>query len=92
MLCAARAASELACAREADIMTAKLQNALTEALDCIKSAGLIRKYSLVWDYRSEAPRIIVWKATDSSEEALRRSVADSLAGLAAESQIAIGKD
>jgi hypothetical protein len=48
-------------------MTAKLQNALTEALDCIKSAGLIRKYSLVWDYRSEAPRIIVWKATDSSE-------------------------
>jgi hypothetical protein len=73
-------------------MTAKLQNALIEALDCIKSAGLIRKYSVVWNGRSEAPRIIVWKATDTSEEALRRSVADSLAGLAAESLITVGKD
>jgi hypothetical protein len=73
-------------------MTAKVQNALTEALDCIKSAGLIRKYSLLWIRRSDGPRIIVWKATDSSDEALRRSVADSLAGLAAESQVTIGRD
>jgi hypothetical protein len=73
-------------------MTARVQNALTEALDCIKSGGLIRKYSLVWNGGSEVPRIIVWKATDSAEEALRRSVADSLAGLAAESQVIIGKD
>jgi hypothetical protein len=57
-------------------MTAKLQSALTEALDCTKSVGLIRKYSLIWNCRSEAPRI-VWKATDSSEEALRRSVAQT---------------
>jgi hypothetical protein len=73
-------------------MTAKLQSALIEALDCIKSAGLIRKYTLIWNGGSEAPRIIVWKATDSSEEALRRSVADSPAGLAAESQVTVGKD
>jgi hypothetical protein len=73
-------------------MTVKVQNALTDALDCIKSAGLIRKYSLIWNGGSQVPRIIVWKATDCSEEALRRSIADSLAGLAAETQIAIGKD
>jgi hypothetical protein len=73
-------------------MTAKVQNTLIEALDCIKSAGLIRKYSLVWNCGSEAPRIVVWRATDSSEEALRHSVAHSLAGLAAESQVTIVKD
>jgi hypothetical protein len=42
--------------------------------------------------RSEAPRIHVWKATDAPDEALRRSIADSLAGLAAESQLTIEKD
>jgi hypothetical protein len=65
---------------------------LTDALDCLKSAGLIRKYNLVWNCGSEAPRITVWKATDTSEDELRRCVADSLVGLAAESQVTIGKD
>jgi hypothetical protein len=72
--------------------TAKLHDALTEALECVKAAGLIRRYSLVWVARSEAPRILVWKATDAPDEALRRSIADSLAGLAAESQLTIEKD
>jgi hypothetical protein len=67
-------------------------NALTEALECVKSAGLIRRYSLVWDAGSDAPRIHVWKATDAPDEALRRSIAGSLAGLAAESQLTIEKD
>jgi hypothetical protein len=49
-------------------MTVKLHDALTEALDSLKEAGLIRKYSLVWSGRSEAPRIIVWKALDASDE------------------------
>jgi hypothetical protein len=31
-------------------------DALTEALECIKAAGLTRRYSLVWQGRSEAPR------------------------------------
>ena len=41
---------------------------------------------------SEAPRIIVWKALDASDEELRRSVARSLAGLAAEPQITVEKN
>jgi hypothetical protein len=73
-------------------MTAKLHDAMTEALECVKAGGLIRKYSLVWSGRSEAPRIIVWKATDASDEALRRLLANSLAGLADESQFSIEKD
>jgi hypothetical protein len=73
-------------------MTVKLHDALTEALDCLKAAGLIRKYSLVWSGRSEVPRIIVWKGGDTSDEALRRSVAHSLAGLAVESQITVEKN
>ena len=67
-------------------------DALTEALDSLKEGGLIRKYSLVWIGRSEAPRIIVWKALDASDEELRRSVARSLVGLAAESQITVEKE
>lgn len=74
------------------MMTAELHDALTEALEYIKAGGLIRKYSLVWNSRSKAPRIIIWKATDASDQSLRRSIADSLAGLAAESQITIEKD
>jgi hypothetical protein len=74
------------------MMTAELHDALTEALEYIKAGGLIRKYSLVWSSRSKAPRIIIWKATDASDQSLRRSIADSLAGLAAESQITIEKD
>lgn len=73
-------------------MSAKLHDALTEALDCVKAGGLIRKYSLRWYGRSAAPRIIVWKATDASDDALRRSLRDSVAGLANESQFTIEKD
>jgi len=68
-------------------MSVKLHDALSEALETIEAGGLIRKYSLGWSRRSEAPRIIIWKATDTPDDALRRTIADSLAGLAAESQI-----
>jgi hypothetical protein len=74
------------------MMLTKLHDALTEALECAKVAGLIRKYSLVWSGHSQAPRIVVWKATDDSDEALRRSISEALAGLAAESQLTIEKD
>ena len=74
------------------VMTTKVHDALTEALDCVKASGLIRKYSLVWSGRSEVPRIIVWKAADSSDEALRHSLAESLAGLATESQVTIERE
>jgi hypothetical protein len=73
-------------------MTTKVNDALTEALDCVKASGLIRKYSLVWSGRSEVPRIIVWKATDASDEALRHSLAESLAGLATESQVTVERE
>jgi hypothetical protein len=75
-----------------ELMTAtKLHDALTEALDCIKAGGLIGKYSLAWDSRSDAPRIVVWKASDIPDEELRRLIANGLAGLAAESQFTIEK-
>ncbi|MGN8545346.1 hypothetical protein ACQPTN_10505 [Bradyrhizobium sp. 13971] len=73
-------------------MTVQLHDLLTEALESIKSGGLIRRYSLVWAGRSEAPRIIVWKSADVSDAALRRTMMRSLAGLAAELQIVIEKD
>jgi hypothetical protein len=72
-------------------MTAKLHDALTEALESVKAGGLILRYSLVWSGRGDAPRIVIWKAADVPDEALRRTIADSLAGLAAESQITIEK-
>ncbi len=39
------------------IVSLKLHDALSEALETIEAGGLIRKYSLVWSRRSEAPRI-----------------------------------
>jgi hypothetical protein len=74
------------------MMTAKVHDALTEALDCVKESGLVRKYSLVWSGRSEVPRIVVWKGTDATDEELRRSLPESLAGHAADSQVTIEKD
>jgi hypothetical protein len=73
-------------------VTTKVHDALTEALDCVKASGLIRKYSLIWSGRSEVPHITVWKATDASDEALRHSLAESLAGLATESQVTIERE
>ena len=73
-------------------MATKVSEALADALENVKAGGLIRKYSLVWTGRSEAPRIIVWKAADLSDDELRRKLVESLAGLAAESQLAIEKD
>jgi len=73
-------------------MATEVHDALTEALDCIKVNGLIRRYALVWSGRGAAPRIVVWKAGDTSDEALRNHLVHSLAGLAAESQFAIEKD
>jgi len=69
----------------------KLHDPLTEALESVKAGGLIRRYSLEWAGRGEAPRIILWKGTDVSDEELRGIVAASLAGLAAESQLTIEK-
>ena len=74
------------------VMTTKVHDALTEALDCVKASGLIRKYSLVWSGRSEVPHITIWKATDASDEALRHTLAESLAGLVTESQVTIERD
>ena len=73
-------------------MTTKIHDALTEALECMKSGGLIRKYSVAWSGGTEPPRIMLWKAADASDEALRRSIADSLVGLVAESQLTIERD
>jgi hypothetical protein len=73
-------------------MTTKIHDALTEALECIKASGLIRRYALVWSGRGADPRIIVWKAADSSDEALRNHLVHSLAGLATESQFTIEKN
>ena len=73
-------------------MTAKLHDPLTEALESIKAGGLIRKYSMVWADRSEAPRIALWKGADISDDELRRIVVHSLAGLAVDSQLSIEKD
>jgi hypothetical protein len=73
-------------------MVANVHDALTEALECIKASGLIRRYALVWSGRSAAPRIIVWKAADTSDEGLRNHLVQSLAGLATESQFTIEKD
>jgi hypothetical protein len=73
-------------------MTVELHNALTEALERLKAAGLIHKYSLVWVGRSEAPRIIVQKTLNASDEELRRSLAHSLSGLAVEAQITVEKN
>ncbi|NLS67870.1 hypothetical protein E3H11_02750 [Bradyrhizobium brasilense] len=72
-------------------MTAQLHDLLTEALESIKSGGLIHRY-MVWAGRSEAPRIIVCKSADIPDDVLRRTIVSSLAGLAAESQITIEKD
>jgi hypothetical protein len=73
-------------------MAAKLNEALTDALESVKAGGLIRKYSLVWASRSEAPQIVVWKAADVSDDALRHMLAESLAGLASDSQFTIEDD
>ena len=78
--------------RDEVVMTTKVHDALTEALDCVKASGLIRRYSLVWSGRSEVPHITIWKATDASDEALRHTLAESLAGLATESQVTIERD
>ncbi|WP_407180010.1 hypothetical protein [Bradyrhizobium sp. STM 3562] len=73
-------------------MATNLHEAVTDALESIKAGGLIRKYSFVFSGRSEAPRIAVWKAADLSDDELRRKLADSLAGLAAEARLTIEKD
>ena len=67
-------------------------SALTVGLDCMKAAGLITRYNLVWESGSEAPKILLWTTTDTPNEALRRSIADGLAGLAGESQLSIERD
>ncbi|WP_024507560.1 hypothetical protein [Bradyrhizobium sp. ARR65] len=73
-------------------MAMDLHHAVTDALETIKAGGLIRKYSLTYLGRSEAPRITIWKAADVSDDELRRKLVESLAGLAAESQLTIEKD
>jgi hypothetical protein len=68
---------------------AKPHSALVEGLECMKTGGLITKYNIVWDQGSEAPKIIIGRACDTPDAALRRSIADRLVGLVAESQLIV---
>jgi hypothetical protein len=70
-------------------MASKPHGALIEGLECMKRGGLITKYRIVWDRGSEVPKIIVGRACDTPDEALRRSIADGLAGLVGASQLVI---
>ena len=70
-------------------MVTNIHEAMTDALEAVKAGGLIRKYSLTYVGRSGAPRVTVWKAADFSADESRRKRVDSLAVLAADSQLTI---
>jgi len=72
-----------------DTMDATRHSGIVDGLEAMKAAGLIIRYNLSWERRDDEPRVAVWRACDTPDEQLRRSIADGLAGLLTEAQLSI---
>lgn len=62
---------------------------IVDGLEAMKAAGLIIRYHLTWERSGGEPKVAVWRACDTPDEDLRRSIADGLAGLVSEAQLSI---
>ena len=61
---------------------------IVDGLEAMKAAGLIIRYNLTWERPGE-PKIAVWRACDTPDDRLRKSIANGLAGLVTEAQLSI---
>ena len=65
------------------------RGSIVDGLDAMKAAGLITRYHLTWETPSSEPKVAIWRACDTPDEQLRKSIADGMAGLIAEAQLSI---
>jgi len=70
-------------------MDATRHSGIVDGLEAMKAAGLIIRYHLTWEGPGGEPKISVWRACDTPDDQLRKSIADGLAGLVAEAQLSI---
>ena len=65
------------------------RSGIVDGLDAMKSAGLIIRYHLTWEAPGGEPKVAIWRACDTSDEELRKSITDAMAGLLAQNQVNI---
>jgi hypothetical protein len=65
------------------------RSGIVDGLDAMKAAGLITRYHLTWGGPGAEPKVAVWRACDTPDEHLRKSIADGLAGLLTQAQLSI---
>ncbi len=62
---------------------------IVDGLEAMKAAGLIIRYNLTWEGPGGEPKVAVWRACDTPDDHLRKSMAGGLAGLVTEAQLII---
>ena len=62
---------------------------IVDGLEAMKAAGFIIRYDLTWEGSGGEPKVAVWRACDTPDHELRKSIADGLAGLVTEVQLCI---
>jgi len=72
-----------------DTMDPTRHSGIVDGLEAMKAAGLIIRYNLTWERPGGEPKVAVWRACDTPDDELRKSIAGGLAGLVTEAQLSI---
>jgi hypothetical protein len=62
---------------------------IVDGLEAMKAAGLIIRYDLTWEEPEGEPKVAIWRACNTPDDDLRKSITDGLTGLVTQAQLSI---
>jgi hypothetical protein len=68
-------------------MDATRRSGIVDGLESMTAAGRITRYTITWEGRE--PKVTVWRACDTPDADLRKTILDGMAGLVAETQLTV---
>jgi hypothetical protein len=69
-------------------MDPRRHRGIVDGLEAMTAAGFIIRYDLTWEEPGE-PKVAIWRACDTPDHELRKSITDGLAGLVTQAQLSI---
>jgi hypothetical protein len=55
----------------------------------MQAAGFIIRYDLTWEEPDGEPKVAIWHACNTPDDALRQSITDGLTGLVTQAQLSV---
>jgi hypothetical protein len=70
-------------------MDPRRHSGIVDGLEAMKAAGFIIRYDLTWEEPDGEPKVAIWRACNTPDDALRKSITDGLTGLVTQAQLSI---